>query len=294
MTAGIDKIMHEDIPAVFEGGKDMFVDSVVGELKAHYSIIHQNKASIISQVEEYAQQVHGVTEVFDGLDQDLGLAIASQSLSPLDKKVVPEASTFDIPTSTYLERNLYMKDIQVATGRELIKASAYVIVSPTLTVIEFSLVTLKTLIEGAIFSILFIEKAIAWSPIGLITDLLTDYMDRLRDAVQVVTDPLYSAQETIENLIDGIKQAQLNLPDVINYFEKYIDIAIFTPRKYRDVQLYNISSVAILTEMELVFKDIVMQLSRNRARAIEGTIETADSITKNLRLLTYDIEKGTL
>lgn len=53
---------------------------------------------------------------------------------------------------------------------------------------------------------------------------------------------------------------------------EYIDIAIFTPRKYRDVQLYNIASTAILGEMGMLFNDIVFQLSNQQAKAIEGTV----------------------
>lgn len=34
-----EEVVDEDIPAIFRGGKDMFVDAVVGELDAHYSII---------------------------------------------------------------------------------------------------------------------------------------------------------------------------------------------------------------------------------------------------------------
>jgi len=62
----------------------------------------------------------------------------------------------------------------------------------------------------------------------------------------------------------------------------------------RDVQLYNIASVSILTEMGMVFEDIIRNLSSNRSRAIEETINISKDISLNMDLLKRDIDKGTI
>ena len=76
-----------------------------------------------------------------------------------------------------------------------------------------------------------------------------------------------------------------NLPEMLNNFKPYIDTAIFEPGKYENVRLYNVSALAILDEMELLFNDIIYQLSNEKANAIEATLEISQNVLGNIQIL---------
>ncbi|WP_026089147.1 MULTISPECIES: SA1320 family protein [Bacillus] len=50
-------VITKDIPDLFKGGTDQFIDAVVDENNAHYEIIRKNKQSLHHQLTEYSEQV---------------------------------------------------------------------------------------------------------------------------------------------------------------------------------------------------------------------------------------------
>lgn len=289
-----EKLIKKDIPAIFKGGKDMFVDAVVGELDAHYNIVHKNKVALLKQVNGYGQQVQGVAEVFENLDHDLSVSIQYNTLLPDDRKVIQAASNFCIPPSPYLERNLKLKEIQVEIAHSTIKRAVTVILSEILSGAKFILLLVESGLDSIIISINTAVNVVAYSPIGLTIDFFSNYIQKLRDAADDVKQPILDMQLTVDNLIIGIQEAMDNLPEVLDYFKEHLDNAIFKSSKFRDLQLYNIASTAILYEMEMLFNDIVLQLSNQRSNAIEGTISTSKSVLNNIRLLRDQVESGTV
>lgn len=294
LIAGIDTLINEDVPAVFEGGKNAFVDAVVGELDAHYHIVAQNKESLLSQVTEYEEQVSGVADVFDNLDQDLGIAIATNTLPVEDKKELQETSQFQIERSDYLEGNLQFKEVIVSSAHYTIKQVASALISPILSAMNGFFTGLELALETALFTINTTVNVIAYNPVGIVVNLISDYIEQVKSAAEAVKKPIDSMKETTGNLITGIREAQNNLPDVLEYLESYIDVALFTPGKFSDVKLYNMSSVAILTEMEMLFDDIVLQLSNQKAKSMEATVESSRSVLVNIEILRNNLEKGAI
>lgn len=292
--AATQNIIDNEIPALFEGGKDMFVDAVVGELGAHYKVIHYSKDSLLSQVKGYSSQVRGVSDAFEGMDVTLGIAIATNALPPEERKQIPEAPNFCIQSSTYLDDKLRIKDIQVEKAHDHISSVVTSILTPILKDAKKIMSSVEFGLESIVISIDTVVNIVAYSPAGLFVDIFTDYVQKVRDGAEVAKDPIVEMKDTVSNLKTGLQEAIDNLPEILEYFEKYIDVAIFTPSKFKNVQLYNIGAVAILSEMEMLFNDIVFQLSNQRAQAIEGTVETSRSIVGNIVILREGVEKGTV
>lgn len=293
LIAGIDNVIDTDIPAAFQGGKEMFVDAIAGELHAHYQVVEESKDGLLAQVKGYEDQVSGVAAAFQHVDNDLGIAIASKQLPSEGKDIVAEAPQMKVPSSDYLESNLGIKEIQVAFAHDKIRKSVTASVSPMLKVIEVLLYSFEGALDGALFTINSVTNVVAYNPAGLVLNIFTDFINQVKAAADEVTKPIYDLQERTANLKRGIQEANDNLPELLEYFEKYIDVAIFTPSKYHDIQLYNIASSAILNEMTMLFNDIVFQLSHQKAKAIEGTIETSRSVLNNIEILKTNVEKGT-
>lgn len=293
LIAGIDKVIDEDIPASFEGGKEMYVDAVAGELHAHYQVVEESKDGLLSQVKGYEDQVSGVAEAFTDMDAELGIAIASNRLPSEGKGIVAEAPQITVPSSDYLENNLSIKEIQVEFAHNKIRKSVTMALSPILKGIEVLLYSFESVLDGSLFTIHSVANVIAYNPVGLVANIFTDYVDQVQAAADEVAKPLYNLQEKTENLKRGIQEANDNLPELLEYFEKYVDVAIFTPSKFHDLQLYNIASSTILNEMSMLFHDIVFQLSNHKAKAIEGTVATSKSVLTNIEILQANVEKGT-
>lgn len=293
LVAGIDTIVQDDIPAIFQGGKNMFVDAVVGELSAHYRVVENSKDGLLSQMQGYETQVQGVAAAFQNVDEELGFAIAANRLPSEGKDIVPEASQLKVPKSDYLEKKLSIKDIHVKMAHSDFKRKVMMRLSPILSILEVTLFTVERALESALFTINSVANVAAYNPVGLIVNIFTDYVERIKTAAAEVAVPVKDLQIRVANLKRGVKEANANLPELLEYFEKYIDVAIFTPANYKNVELYNIASRAILSEMEILFRDIVFQLSNQKAKAIEGTVRTSESMLENIEIVRFNVEKGT-
>jgi len=293
LVAGIDNIIHQDIPAIFSGGKDMFVDAVVGELSAHYRVVEDSKDGLLSQMEGYKTQVQGVAAAFEQVDEELGFAIAANRLPSEGKNIVPEASQLKVPKSDYLENRLSIKEIHVKLAHHDFKRKATMTLSPILSRLEIILFSVELALESALSTINSVANVAAYNPVGLLVNIFTDYVERVKSAAAEVAAPIKDLQERVANLKRGIQEANRNLPELLDYFERYIDVAIFTPGNYKNVELYNIASRAILSEMEILFRDIVFQLSNQKAKAIEGTVRTSETLLENIEIVKINVDKGT-
>src|SRR5690625_8032977 len=109
---------------------------------------------------------------------------------------------------------------------------------------------------------------VAYSPGGLLVNLTSDYIQKLRDAAEKAKKPVADMQNTIKNLNEAITESINNLSDILDYFKEYIDVAIFTPARFQSVKLYNIAATDILGEMEILFNDIIYQLSKDRKSVV--------------------------
>ncbi len=295
---GIYDLVLIDIPALleaeFEEEREAFKDAVVDELDAHYSIINEGKGLLISQIEEYEKQVRGVAKVFSDLDEDLGLAIAGKSLPPKSVEVIPEASVQKISQSDFLKMKMSIKDKQISNAVKEFKQALDTRVSVLLSTVKVLALDFKFIVNGGITVLNSLMNVVVYNPMSLGLNLVTDWIENVKEAGDAFEKKLHSLIENVETLITGIDLAMENTSSLIENFEKDIDIAIFAPGGFGDVQLYNIATVSILTEMRMVFEDILRQLSSNRSRAIDGTIDTSTKILMNINLLKYDIEKGTI
>src|SRR5690625_1863205 len=99
-------------------------------------------------------------------------------------------------------------------------------------------------------------------------------------------------QNTVKNLDEAITESIVNLSDILDYFKEYVDVAIFTPARFQSVKLYNIAATDILGEMEILFNDIIYQLSNHQAKSVDDIVSSSRSVLANMELLKEDIERG--
>jgi len=295
LVNGAQNIIQTYIPELFKGGKDMFVDAVVGELNAHYAIVHKNKEAVYTQLTNYETQVKDIANSMFNKDQNLGSSIKSGTSLADDVDAIQKTEIMSIDTSPYLTIGMKIKEIQVEMAHQQITSLATRILYPIID----SVYRVSLLFETALTAIIFRVKAalnvgLYGNPIGLFISIFTDYEQKIKAAVNNALVPLEKLETTFETVRMGSGSMSANLPEMLQNFKPYIDTAIFEPGKFDDVRLYNISTLAILDEMELLFNDIIFQLSDEKANAIEATLDVSKNVLSNIQLLKEQVNCGTL
>src|SRR5690625_7173931 len=98
-------------------------------------------------------------------------------------------------------------------------------------------------------------------------------------------------QNKIKYLNEYITKSINNLSDILDYFKEYIDVAIFTPARFQSVKIYNVAATDILGEMEILFNDIIYQLSNHQAKSVDDIVSSSRSVLANMEVLKDDIER---
>lgn len=295
LVNGAQIIIQTHIPELFKGGKDMFVDAIVGELNAHYSIVHKNKEAVYNQLTNYETQVKDIATSMFNKDQNLGSSIQSGKSLADGVDTIQKTEIMNIDTSPYLTIGMKIKEIQVELAHKQITSLVTTIVHP----IVDRIYTVALMIESAVSAIIFSVKAalnvgLYGNPISLLISIFTDYEEKVKAAVNNALVPLEEIETIAETVRMGSGSLSANLPEMLQNFMPYLDTAIFEPGKFDDVRLYNISTLAILDEMELLFNDIIFQLSGEKAKAIEATLEISKNVLNNIQLLKEQVNRGTL
>ena len=63
LASGAQNIIRNEIPELFKSKKHDFVDAIVGEFDAHYTIIQDNKVKVDNQLNVYGEQIRTIAEV---------------------------------------------------------------------------------------------------------------------------------------------------------------------------------------------------------------------------------------
>ncbi|WP_164217819.1 hypothetical protein [Virgibacillus sp. YIM 98842] len=295
LVSNIRNLVYDDIPELFKGGKDFYVDAVVGELNDHYHIINKNSDAVFNQLHQFEMQVEGVAEAFHNKDQDLANAIDAKSSPGSGTYTAPHTSVFTIEESPYLEKRMKIKELQVNLAHNTLRSIVTTKITPILSGIQGIIM----LIEGALQLILVninsaTRNLLYRNPAGLLFRLFSDFEQRVLDAAAAVKQPIIEMEATVEGLRRGISKLIAGLPQLIDEFKPYLDSAIFEKNRYENVRLYNIASSSILREMEILFNDIIFQLSSEEGKAIASIQEVSKSVKGNMVLLNDQVERGTI
>ena len=133
-----------------------------------------------------------------------------------------------------------------------------------------------------------------WTLPGIVLSTFTDFDDKVRAAVNNALSPIDDILEIVSSLRIGVGRLITSLPMVIHNLKPYIDSAIFSNSGFYNVNLYNKATVALFDDMDMLFEDIVHQLSSHKAKSITSLQDLSKQVKDNLRLLREQTERGTL
>ncbi|MDF2789378.1 MAG: hypothetical protein K0S80_2476, partial [Neobacillus sp.] len=120
----------------------------------------------------------------------------------------------------------------------------------------------------------------------------TDWDEQINRKIRHTLKPLDDLAENVHAVKKGAAYLNAYLPNLTAEYAPFIENAIFKNDRYADVITYNGAAANTLEEMELLFQDIVHQLSGQEARAITALENQSKTILKNIKNLCTDVQRG--
>ncbi|WP_110114955.1 hypothetical protein [Bacillus sp. CGMCC 1.16541] len=287
-------VMSDKIPELFEGGKEMWYDAVVSELNAHYNIVNSNRDTLLSHIGEYEKQVKDVASAFYERDHALGQSIKTR-FSQLNEVSVQGTNAYQLEDSPYMELKMKIKDIQMDTAYTAFTISTQTLILPILARLQQMVLSTEVALEllsGAIKQAA--NFALDYTIPGKLIGLFSDYDDEIRQAVASALEPLDELAGTVEGIRKGLTGLIVGYPTLLDNFRPYVQTALFNNSGYYNVHLYNVASIAILKEMEMLFDDVVYQLGDHKAGAIQALCEVSQKVKSNMGVLHEQVNRGTI
>ncbi|MGM0753192.1 MAG: SA1320 family protein [Bacillota bacterium] len=294
LTGFLQNILHKEIPELFSGGKETLEDLLVNEMLSHYEIIKANSVKMNSHIAEFQSQVEKLGENFGERDSSLSASI-SGGASVQHEVVMPKKNDYVLETSSHMLIGMKVKEIYLDGSFEAFKLISHRFLLPLLGgltglafAIESTLEVISAQIKGAM------NIALSGTVPGKLISIFSDFDDKIRSYVCSALEPIDELAATIEGLRDGLTRLTIGFPALLDSFRPYIDSAIFDKTNYFNIHIYNVSAMAIHEEMEMLFDDIVHQLSQHKGNSIQALCEISQRVKDNMIQLREQVDRVTL
>lgn len=295
VSVALDRIMRRELVEIFKGGTEMWLDAVVREMQAHFNILDANKGLFEEHINQYQTQVYETAETFDRNDDRLAIAIQGKRAPDMSVITGQVNNVYRLKESPYLVLTLRMKETQVATGYVTLQGVANTLVKPILQLLHGILAAVELSLETAVNSIRgTLSIGFNWTLPGILISQFTNFDDQVRNKVNNALQPIDELLELVESLRIGVNRLDSRLLPVIHSLKPYIDSALFDKSAFHNVHLYNTATVSLFEDMDLLFEDIVSQLSNHQAKSITSLQVLSQQVKDNISLLKEQTVRGTI
>ncbi|ENH96265.1 hypothetical protein J416_11832, partial [Gracilibacillus halophilus YIM-C55.5] len=299
LTDNFRLIITEKIPELlhtgFHVGTELWYDTVVEEMHAHFNIVQSNHDKIQQQINRFKHQVYETANHFTTTDKSIADAITNKQNIPSHTAVATASEKITLEQSPYLKTRMRIKEIQLDASYTFFKTAIHVTIAPIVGVLHDIIWVIKTSLEN-------LSEAVKGAPNiyfnyslpGFLISYFTNYQEQVQAIVNAMVSPIDTFISRIDGIRDGLSRLENNIPVILERFRPYIEHALFDNQRYSDVYLYNHASLSLLKEIDLLFHDINHQLADEKAKAIDELVLNGEEIDKKNSLLSEQIERGTL
>ncbi|WP_339146708.1 MULTISPECIES: hypothetical protein [unclassified Sutcliffiella] len=225
----------------------------------------------------------------------IGQAIRNNGGAILGIDGVQHTNTYTLEQSPYLLMKMKLKEAHVELAFSRFSTLSHGMLIPLLSklhvltfAIEGSLDTISTSIKGAT------HFAFNGTLTGKLIGLFSDFDDQVKSKMYSSLEPIDELASTIRGIRKALNQLILGYPNLLTNFKPYLDSAIFSNNNFFNVHLYNLASINILKEMEILFADIIHQLSSQQAVSIDVLVDVSKKVKQNMGILQEQVERGTI
>ncbi|MFC4618507.1 SA1320 family protein [Camelliibacillus cellulosilyticus] len=284
-----NQTIDEKIPELFSEHKHRFRDAVVDELRAHFDIIKKNKEKIYDQLMTYEKQTQQTAAAFKRSD-----VYDPNKMKP--EVNGPPTKTYTLEKSPYMKNGLLTKVTHIDQYFQFFSEWAFKHLLPLISDIEALLIFIQSVLISISSSIKVSADILTLKGTlpGKFIDSFTHFDDKVRSVAQQITTPIDELIADIKGLEKVLGRVIIDFPAILTNFKSYFEQALFLNAKYEDVNLYNTAALALLEELDVLFNDIVYQLSENKGRAIKALCEASKHIKKNIKRLNGQVAQVTV
>ncbi|GAE94918.1 hypothetical protein JCM21714_4118 [Gracilibacillus boraciitolerans JCM 21714] len=292
----ITEIIPQLLHAGFQAGAEQWYDTVVEKMNAHFEIVEINTERLHQQINRFKRQVHETGNQFAATDLSIAEAITRKQDITSNPSIAPLSERTTLETSPYLKSRMLIKEIQLDASFQLLKVNVNSLIIPVVHLLHQLTLTIEHTLES-------ISAAVKMAPPhlyftvslpGKFIAAFSNFDEKVHGAVNNVMEPVDTLASRVEGIRDGLQRLQLRLPAILDRFRPYIEHAIFDNYRYHEVYLYNHAALALLKETDILFNDINTQLANEKAKAIDELLLNGEEIDKNYKLLSEQVELGTL
>lgn len=277
VIGGAKKVINDALPTVLSNAANTKKDAVVEEMLAHYKIMLSNKEVINNQLKTYEEQVGEVAINFALRDSEISNAIENggyiQNTISRNLPLIPE---FKVKPSNYLQTPIWKEQVELAQE----KASRFL-----LKQLVPNLECLKELLDTFKSALALGEESLDSVRNNIVFDFVKDYSDAIHEFVSLIGEAQRELRDIIL-LIDGWVQAIVNLiqniPSLVERIKPYIQTAVLDKVELGDIHLYTLSTELVVMELEVMFEEIVRQLSQQKANSIAGLAANSKMVLDNI------------
>lgn len=291
MKEALANLKYNQLPLIFWGIDNGFLDGIVDELKAHYRVIEANNKNVRRDVAFFLTHTKEVKTAMEKIDTEIGEAMQT---GPGNARVaatvsVPPAEKINCAASPYLKsgmairRNQLNKSFQKFAGR--FTAFMEPLIAATLNE--------AYKLEALLCELDLYTKALKWE-MSVIHIPFTNVDSLIRSEFSALDHFLREKMETVQHLQKLLLTLMKELPEILDALKPYIETAIFNGTQYEAVILYNKAALAVLEAMKLEFADIAYQLQENESLAISELGKHAANVNHNIGILMEQVKMGTL
>ncbi|MFC0187259.1 SA1320 family protein [Fictibacillus aquaticus] len=295
LTDLIPHFVAKKFPEFFEGGTNHFSDAVVGEIMAHYEIVGKNNVTVKQHLKSYENRASLTAGAFAERDKLVAGGISTGVPPGLSVPIVGPIGDFSLQDSPYLKVGMKFLEVQLDIAFLAFTQFSHSRLLPLLGVLEGAAVVLESVLEGISAAIKGAVSFILNGSLPMkLAGMLTDFDEKIQALVNDALEPLDELANTVEGLRRGLGNLIVFYPTLLNNFKPYIETALFSKSNYYSVHLYNLAAMNILEEMDMLFKDIVHQLSGHKANAIDALHQVSAKVKENMAVLHEQVDRGTL
>ncbi|MCY8008244.1 hypothetical protein MOF38_16290 [Bacillus haynesii] len=295
LTHALTNMVRQEISEVFVNPAMGFADAVADEIYSHFVIVGKNENSLKKKVKTFIRQVQAAGEGFQTSDRSAAQDIKSRKAPAQQKTTVPVSIQSQFEESDYLKERLKLKDRHVNSSVATMAGSLNASLVPVANILFDTLLALELSLEAASASIKGSANLLLCLALpGKLFGMFSDWDEKIKGAIDRAVKPLDEIAATVEGVRKAVGNLIAFLPNFIHKFKPYIDNAIFEQVHFNYINIYNTAAVSILEETELLFQDIVFQLSNQKAKSITALCDASKDILNNIKLLRVDVKRGTM
>ncbi|MHC8521149.1 SA1320 family protein [Rossellomorea sp. H39__3] len=293
LLQGFKQLSEHLIPTLLSGGKQVVEDVFVNDLNAHYKIVNLNIEKVSKHIELFNFKTNFVRAEMVMRDKNLADSITNKGSLLAVAPSMLNSSGEPLTESDHMLVGMKLGDLILDESIAILTAFG----NNVIQAVVGTLIGIVSALEGSLeATILQIKSKAKIDSVAIPMDFLGLYSN-LANKVNAIAEsaiaPLEEITGTLGGVRDGLTRVFFGFPNIVNEFKPFLQNAILDQFKLAEINILNGVSSSLHGELELLFEDIIYQLSEHKGNSITALHDTSQKVKADLETVREQIERIT-